>query len=255
MSHHFGRLCLCKEGWCYSCTTSYLIKTFSNLTVSCASDLRFFFLWTKEWQPDFHLISWFSFCFEWVCHDQELLNLSIAIAHTEAFLTNAIKSHCQIIPSDTSCHLQLESEAGEFLLALGAPSPVNVTATYHALFFKNHFTTTYCFLLLLTSRSAHPPSYGQVMGTLLLVCLLPLDPAKRLFQLLTPKFENMKAPLLLAPGNLTFQPTTPFIDTFLSVFFHCTINTAAVARNCFQQHPTTCWLDQSPFGSGSLGWF
>lgn len=56
------------------------------------------------------------------------------------------------------------------------------------------------------------------MGTLLLVCLLPLDPAKRLFQLLTPKFENMKAPLLLAPGNLTSQPTTPFIDTFLNLF-------------------------------------
>lgn len=83
MSHHFSRLCLCKEG--YSCTTSYLIKTFPNLTVSCASDLCFFFLWTREWQPDFHLISWFSFCFEWVCHDQELLNLSIAIAHTEVF--------------------------------------------------------------------------------------------------------------------------------------------------------------------------
>lgn len=86
-------------------------------------------------------------------------------------------------------------------------------------FFLNHFTTTYCFLLLLTSRSAHPPSYGQVMGTLLLDCLLPLDPAKRLFQLLTPKFENMKAPLLLAPGNLISQPTTPFIDTFLNLFF------------------------------------
>lgn len=56
------------------------------------------------------------------------------------------------------------------------------------------------------------------MGTLLLVCLLPLDPAKRLFQLFTPKFENMKASLLLAPGNLTSQPTTPFIDTFLNLF-------------------------------------
>lgn len=56
------------------------------------------------------------------------------------------------------------------------------------------------------------------MGTLLLVCLLPLDPAKSLFQLLTPKFENMKASLLLAPGNLTSQPTTPFIDTFLNLF-------------------------------------
>lgn len=40
MSPHFSRLCLCKEGC--SCTTSYLIKTFSNLTVSCASDLCFF---------------------------------------------------------------------------------------------------------------------------------------------------------------------------------------------------------------------
>lgn len=40
MSHHFSRLCLCKEG--YSSTTSYLIKTFSNLTVSRASDLTFF---------------------------------------------------------------------------------------------------------------------------------------------------------------------------------------------------------------------
>lgn len=69
-----------------------------------------------------------------------------------------------------------------------------------------------------SSRSAHPPSYGQLMGTLLLICLLPLDPAKRLFQLFTPKFENMKASLLLAPGNLTSQPTTPFIDTFLNLF-------------------------------------
>lgn len=56
------------------------------------------------------------------------------------------------------------------------------------------------------------------MGTLLLVCLLPRDPAKRLFQLFTPKFENMKASLLLAPGNLTSQPTTPFIDIFLNLF-------------------------------------
>lgn len=56
------------------------------------------------------------------------------------------------------------------------------------------------------------------MGTLLLVCLLPLDPAKRLFQLFTTKLENMKALLLLAPGNSTSQPTTPFIDTFLNPF-------------------------------------
>ena len=56
------------------------------------------------------------------------------------------------------------------------------------------------------------------MGTSLLVCLLPLDPAKTLFQLFTPKFENMKASLLLAPGNLNSQPTTPFIDTFLNLF-------------------------------------
>lgn len=56
------------------------------------------------------------------------------------------------------------------------------------------------------------------MGTLLLVCLLPLDPAKRLLQPFTPEFENMKASLLLAPGNLTSQPTTPFIDTFLNLF-------------------------------------
>lgn len=74
------------------------------------------------------------------------------------------------------------------------------------------------YLSLHSSGSARPLGYGQLMGTLLLVCLLPLDPAKRLLQPFTPEFENMKASLLLAPGNLTSQPTTPFIDTFLNLF-------------------------------------
>lgn len=136
VSCHLSRLCLYKEG--QPLTTSYLIKTFSNLTVSCASDFCCFL--SKAGAATRLLTHFliFSFWFGWVCHDQELLNLFITTAYTRAFLTNVINCIVKKMTSEAACHLQLEGEAGEAGLAQGSPSPVTVTETQHGFFHPLH---------------------------------------------------------------------------------------------------------------------